>query len=70
MIAELVQTLERRGVTVLVKGVQPQHLNLVTRVGVLESLRHRHHLFDDLDAAVAFARDQVPLTPRPDRRTR
>jgi SulP family sulfate permease len=62
VIAELVQTLERRGVAVLVKGVQPQHVRLVTRVGVLESLRHRHHLFDDLGAAVAFARDQVALT--------
>ena len=61
VIAELVQTLERRGVTVLVKGVQPQHLNLVTRVGVLESLRHKNHLFDDLGAAVGFARDQVRL---------
>jgi len=39
--------------------VQPQHLNLVTRVGVLESLRHKNHLFDDLGAAVGFARDQV-----------
>jgi len=65
VIAELVQTLERRGVTVLVKGVQLRHLSLVTRVGVLESLRHRHHLFDDLDAAIAYARDQVRAEARP-----
>lgn len=61
VIAELVQTLERRGIMVLVKGIQPRHLSLVTRVGVLDSLRYQHHLFADLDAAVGYARDQVPL---------
>ncbi|MEO6117212.1 MAG: SulP family inorganic anion transporter, partial [Pseudolysinimonas sp.] len=45
VIAELVGALERRGITVLVKGIQPQHLRLVTRVGVLDSLRHHKHLF-------------------------
>jgi SulP family sulfate permease len=59
VIAELVNALERRGVTVLVKGVQDRHLRLVTRVGVVDSLRHRNHLFTDLDAAVEHARDHV-----------
>ena len=59
VIAELVHALERRGVTVLVKGVQPRHLRLITRVGVLDSLRHQNHLFADLDAAVEHARDHV-----------
>jgi SulP family sulfate permease len=59
VIVELVLALERRGITVLVKGVQDRHLRLVTRVGVLESLRHEKHLFTDLDAAVAHARDHV-----------
>jgi SulP family sulfate permease len=44
---------------VLVKGVQDRHLRLVTRVGVIDSLRHRKHLFTDLDAAVEHARDHV-----------
>jgi SulP family sulfate permease len=59
VIAELVKALERRGVTVLVKGVQSHHLQLVTRVGVIDSLRHSKHLFTDLDAAIEHARDHV-----------
>lgn len=68
VIAELVSALERRGITVLVKGIQPRHLQLVTRVGVLDSLRHHKHLFTDLDAAVEHARDHVrraAAAPRP-----
>ena len=59
VIAELVHALERRGITVLVKGIQPRHLQLVTRVGVIDSLRHQKHLFTDLDSAVEHARDHV-----------
>jgi SulP family sulfate permease len=59
VIADLVNALERRGITVLVKGIQPQHLRLVTRVGVIDSLRHQNHLFTELDAAVDHARDHV-----------
>jgi SulP family sulfate permease len=65
VIAELIQTLERRGITVLVKGVQLRHLRLITRVGVIDSLRHQHHLFTDLDAAVEHARGQVRLAELP-----
>lgn len=59
VLAELVGTLERRGVTVLVKGIQPQHLELATRVGVVSALRDKRHLFDDLDSAVEHARSHV-----------
>lgn len=59
VIAELIGGLERRGMTVLVKGIQPQHLALMERVGVLDALRHEKHLFDDLDAAVEHARSHV-----------
>jgi SulP family sulfate permease len=59
VITEMVHGLERRGITVLIKGIQPQHLRLATRVGVIGSLRHQKHLFSDLDAAVAHARDHV-----------
>ena len=58
-ITELVQGLERRGVTVLLKGIPERHLQIAQRAGVLASLRHQKHLFDDLDAAVAHARDHV-----------
>jgi SulP family sulfate permease len=59
VITEMIQALERRGITVLVKGIQPRHLQLVTRVGVLTSLRHRNHLFTELDAAIDHARSHV-----------
>lgn len=59
VVTEMIQALERRGITVLVKGIQPRHLRLVTRLGVLTSLRHQNHLFTDLGAAVEHARSHV-----------
>ncbi|MCU1596844.1 MAG: sodium-independent anion transporter [Glaciihabitans sp.] len=62
VITEMITGLERRGTTVLVKGIRPQHLRLANRVGVISSLRHLKHLFTDLDDAVAHARDHVART--------
>ena len=59
VITEMVTRLERRGVTVLIKRLTPEHLKVATRVGVIASLRHHNHLFDDLDAAVEHARSHV-----------
>lgn len=62
VLTDIVTSLERRGVTVLIKGVQPGHEELFRTVGVLDSLRHHNHLFDDLDAAVEHARSHVRRT--------
>ncbi len=59
MLGDIVQTLERRGITVLIKGVQPRHEELFRTVGVLGSLRHHHHLYTTLPPAIAHARDHV-----------
>ncbi|MBO9578592.1 MAG: SulP family inorganic anion transporter [Microbacteriaceae bacterium] len=59
VITEMVQGLERRGVTVLLKGIQAQHLALARRVGILDSLRHHRHLFASLPEAVEHARSHV-----------
>jgi SulP family sulfate permease len=59
MLVEVISALELRGVTVLLKGVQPQHLALVTNVGVIRSLRHHKHLFTTLAGAVEHARSHV-----------
>jgi SulP family sulfate permease len=59
VITEMINELERRGITVLLKGIQPEHLRVATRVGVIASLRHQSHLFTDLDSAVAHARSHV-----------
>jgi SulP family sulfate permease len=64
VITGLITSLERRGITVLVKGIPPQHRALAERVGVIASLRHQNHLFDDLDAAVAHARSHVARSGR------
>lgn len=58
-LADLVLELERRGVLVLVKGVQPQHRKLLEAVGLHRVLRHESHLFADLPAAVEHARTHV-----------
>jgi SulP family sulfate permease len=59
VLTDIVTALERRGVTVLIKGVQPGHEELFRTVGVLDSLRHHNHLFADLDSAVEHARSHV-----------
>jgi SulP family sulfate permease len=56
---ELVTGLERRGVTVLVKGVRPGHEGILRHVGVLDALRHHRHLFESFDDALEHARSHV-----------
>jgi SulP family sulfate permease len=58
-LAEISAELEARGITVIIKGVQPEHLDLLTNVGVIESLRHENHLLDSLDDAIRHARTHV-----------
>jgi SulP family sulfate permease len=58
-LAELVVALEQRGVTVLLKGIRPEHRPMLKRLGVIDALRHPNHLFTELDAAVAHARSHI-----------
>ncbi|MEJ7649790.1 MAG: SulP family inorganic anion transporter [Nakamurella sp.] len=58
-LAELVQQLERRGITVILKGIRPEHRKLAVGLGVVSSLRHRAHLTTDLESAVSHARSHV-----------
>lgn len=58
-LGEVVTALERRGVTVLIKGVRSQHLPILERMGVIGSLRDPRHLFAELTPAVAHARSHV-----------
>ena len=64
-LGDIVDHLERRGITVLLKGVRPEHLRVLEAVGSLDALAHEHHLFDDLPAAVAHARVHAARTPGP-----
>jgi SulP family sulfate permease len=63
-LAEMATELETRGITVIIKGIQPEHMELLTNVGVIESLRHENHLMDSLDEAVAHARKHVATASR------
>ena len=67
VLSEIVQQLERRGVTVLIKGIREGHVELFTTVGVLSSLRHSNHLFEDLPSALAHARSHITREAAPDR---
>ena len=58
-LAEIVEELEARGITVIIKGVQPDHMPLLAGVGILDALRHENHLVDTLDQAVTHARSHV-----------
>src|SRR5690606_29505853 len=59
VMADMITALDRRGVTVLVKGVQAHHLLVAGRAGMIAALRHPRHLFDDLADAVEHARRHV-----------
>lgn len=61
-LTELVTALERRGVTVLIKGIRAEHLPVLERLGVIKSLRHPNHLFAELEPAIAHARSHISRT--------
>lgn len=58
-LAQICAELEARGITVIIKGVRDEHMNLLSNVGVFDSLRHENHLHDSLDEAIAHARTHV-----------
>ncbi len=58
-LAQIIDELDRRGITVLIKGARAEHGRILTTAGVLAELDARGHLFDDLDAAIAHARRHV-----------
>lgn len=58
-LTEIITDLQRRGITVLLKGLDAQQLRMSTTVGVLDALGTSEHYFLDLQAAVAHARNHV-----------
>jgi len=62
-LAQIGTELEARGITVIIKGVRPEHMTLLANVGVFESLRHENHLLDSLDDAISHARTHVAHQP-------
>lgn len=62
-LAQICTELEARGITVIIKGVRPEHSALLANVGVFESLRHERHLVDTLDEAIEHARTHARRQP-------
>ncbi|TDO14795.1 SulP family sulfate permease [Mycobacterium sp. BK086] len=64
-LVQIAEDLESQGVTVIIKGVQPEHMTLLANIGIVDALRHENHLLDSLEEAVAHARSHVsrPVYP-------
>lgn len=56
---EIITDLRRRGITVLLKGLDAQQPKMAASVGVLDALGTQEHYFTDLAAAIAHARNHV-----------
>jgi SulP family sulfate permease len=55
-LGEIVRQLEDRSITVLLKGLRPEHEPVLAAVGALDHLAHEAHSFAALDDAVTHAR--------------
>jgi SulP family sulfate permease len=55
-LGEIVTELQDRGITVLIKGVRPQHLKILRAVGTVGRLTHERHLFGTMPEAIEHAR--------------
>jgi SulP family sulfate permease len=55
-LADLIEHLEHRNITVLLASVRPEHRQLLERVGVLARLAHANHLAPTIDDALQHAR--------------
>jgi SulP family sulfate permease len=58
-LGQIIEELEHRHVTVLLKGPRDAHRRVLEAVGALRRLTHENHLFSELDEAIAHARRHV-----------
>jgi SulP family sulfate permease len=58
-LSQIIEELNRRDITLLVKGIGAEHIDALTTAGVLVDLSAKGHLFDDLDAALAHAHRHI-----------
>lgn len=62
-LVEIIETFEKRGVTVLIKGLQSRHEQMAGAFGVYGALRNGRHAFDTLEDAVEHARSHIRRGP-------
>ncbi len=72
VLADTIQRLEHRQVSVLLSGIRPDHQTVLARLGVFERLGSKHHVFDTTPDAINHARAHASRlihgsdrTPRP-----
>jgi SulP family sulfate permease len=58
-LSHIIDELEGRRITVLVKGARAEHGRILATAGILADLDAKGHLFDDLDSAIVHARRHV-----------
>jgi SulP family sulfate permease len=63
VLRDTITSLERRGITVLLPGVRPEHTTILSALGVYDSLAHERHLFARTPEAIAHARLHAADTP-------
>lgn len=56
VLADTIERLERRHITVLLSGVRPHHEKVLRELGVYDRLAHERHLFGTTPEAIAHAR--------------
>jgi SulP family sulfate permease len=62
-LGDLVTHLQRRGVTVLLASIRPEHRYLMQRVGVLDALTHASHAVSSIEGALVHARRHLLRGP-------
>jgi SulP family sulfate permease len=56
VLTDTIERLQRRGITVLLSGLQPQHARTLEQLGVRERIAHERHFFATTPEAIAHAR--------------
>ena len=64
VLADTINRLERRHITVLLSGVKPAHEKVLRELGVYDGLAHERHLFATTPEAIAHAREHAAVSGR------
>jgi MFS superfamily sulfate permease-like transporter len=65
VLADTIKRLEGRGITVLLSGVRPEHVQVLRRLGAYERLAHERHAFETTPEAIEHARLHAARTLHP-----
>lgn len=59
VLGDAIVRLQRRGITVLLSGIAPEHEQVLDTLGVADRLRRDGHVFPDTPAAIGYARTHL-----------